>query len=328
MNQIKFSQSALTNMFNIVQQDLFSSSYIEDLRKSLEPLISNKIGRYGIDINDLECRVLEVILKGFTETSFEGNYKKISRKDLKSQIDVEIDLESTRMEQFPRLRFTQKKLISELGISRNNPGEISRALSALDSLSSKMFTFFYARKEFDEKGNFRLKEDGSFVYENVVAQGTLLTLLRVKNESETRLKNYEVVLNPLFIDEREEHCLIIPSIWRKEVASIVGSGKTSSFVFKFLIFLRYVHEFFAKKNNNPPFILEMTMEEVATTLKFSETVTKTQKKRTKKILENCYSVAKSLGYLEDYSLGDYMHKLVLNEKKYFHPGREEKNLLS
>lgn len=321
--KIKFSHSAVANMFNVVQQDLFSSSYIDDLRKSLEPIISARVGRFGIDINDTECRVLEAILKGFTETSFEGNYKSISKQELRAQINTEIDLESTRLEKFPRLRFTQKKLMDDLGISRKHPGAISRAVSALDSLSSKMFTFFYARKALDEKGDDILNKDGSVLYEHVIAQGTLLTLLRVKDESETRLKNYEVVLNPLFIDEREENCLIIPSDWRKEVSSVVGNKKTSSYVFKFLIFLRYMHEFFAKQSVNPPFVLELTMEEMAVTLKFSETSIKRQKKRTEKVLENCYSVAKSLGYLEDYSIGEYMHRLVLNEQKYFHSGREE-----
>lgn len=325
--QIKFTHIAVANMFNVVQQDLFSSSYIDDLRKSLEPIISARVGRFGIDINDIECRVLEAILKGFTETSFEGNYKSISKKELSAKINTEIDLESTHLEKFPRLRFTQKKLMDDLGVSRSHPGAISRAVSALDSLSSKMFTFFYARKVVDEKGDFVLNKDGSFVYEHVVAQGTLLTLLRVKDESESRLKNYEVVLNPLFIDEREENCLIIPSDWRQEVSSVVGNKKTSSYVFKFLIFLRYIHEFFAKKNTNPPFVLEITMEEMAVTLKFPESSVKRQKKRTESVLENCYFVAKSLGYLEDYSLGEYMHRLVLNEKKYFLSAREEEKKL-
>ena len=171
MEKIRFSHSAVTNMFNVVQQDLFSSSVINDLRKSLEPIISARVGRFGIDINDIECRVLEVILKGFTKTGFEGNYKSISKKELSAHINTEIDLESTRLEKFPRFRFTQNDLLKELGVARNHPGAISRAVSALDSLSKKMFTFFYARKCVNENGELTLNKDGTPTYEHVIAQG-------------------------------------------------------------------------------------------------------------------------------------------------------------
>lgn len=327
-SQIEFSLAAVANMFDLVQQDLFSSRYINDLRKSLNPVINASVGRYGIDVTDMECRVLEVILKGFTETDYDGNYRSISRQELSTRIDSEIDFDSTCREKFPRLRFTQADLMKELGVSRNQPGAISRAVSALDSLSTKMFTFFFERKAFDREGNYLKDEKGEYVYESVMAQGTLLTLLRIQEKGVHRLKNYEVVLNPIFLDEREEHCLIVPSNWRNEVASLVGKRKTSPMVFKFLIFLRYAHEFFARENQRFPHTLEVTMEEMAGILKIAPSVIK-NKKRTRNLLETCYSTAQSLGYLEDFSIGEYMHKLVLNEKKYFHSGRqEEKKLLN
>lgn len=314
-SRIEFSLNSVSNMFDLVQQDLFTSKFVEDLKKCFSPLINASVGRYGIDITDMECRVLEVIIHGFTETEYAGNYKSISREDLSLQIDNHIDLKSTKIEKFPRFKFTQSELMERLGIDRNQPGAISRAVVALESLSSKMFTFYYERKSTNEEGSIEVDENGNVIYESVMAQGSLLTLLRVQGKDDQRLKNYEVILNPIFLEERDSQCLLIPSGWRDEVVSVVGKKKTSPVVFKFLIFLRYAHELFLRNHNNPPFMFEVGVDEMARMLKISESVIK-NKKRTASLLDSCYSTAKKLGYLLDYKMGMYIHTLTLNEDKY------------
>ncbi len=328
VDEIRFSHSAMVSMFNVVQQDLFSSSLLNEIRKSLDPLISAKVGRFGIDINDKECAVLESILKMFSATDFKGNFRSISKNDLRESYSKNVDLDVSRMEEFPRIRFTQKSFLEGLNISRRNFGGISRSIEALNNLSSKNYTFFYSRKSLDENGNPVLDAKGNYVYEHVMASGTLITLLRVEDEGGNRLKNYEVILNPLFFDEREDNFLVIPSDWRDEVSLTVGKRKVSRYVFRLLLFLRYIHEFFSKEDSKRPYVLELTLEEISFALKIPENIFKKQKKRTRKILEECYFVAKSTGYLTDFEIDDWMHKLVLNEKKYFNSGCEgEKKLL-
>ena len=53
---------------------------------------------------------------------------------------------------------------------------------------------------------------------------------------------YEIIPNPIFLDQRETYCMLIPSNWRDEVQTLVGKKKTSFYTFMFLVFLRYAFE--------------------------------------------------------------------------------------
>ena len=308
---------SVKNLLGEQNQLTLFDSYVDSLEKSFEPLIRGTVGRVGIDITEYQCRVLEGILKGFTQTSYKGNVNHVSRDAyLKEKEDVNLSNMCKYLKTIPKLRITQSELLRYLGIERNSIASISRAIEALHELNDRHYSFFYERKALDGSGNQILDKQGKPLIEEVTGRGPLITVLEVNHQGSNRVDYYEIIPNPIFLDQRETYCMLIPSNWRDEVQALVGKKKTSSYTFMFLIFLRYAFELIIRKRNQDSYELRFEPEEIASILKISDSVIKRNKKRMFSILENAYETAKRLGYLEDYDMGQYLHVLKLNEDKY------------
>ena len=56
-----------------MQLSLFSDYTIENLSSSSGVKLDGKIERFGIDLTDIQSKIMEGILRGFTETNYRGN---------------------------------------------------------------------------------------------------------------------------------------------------------------------------------------------------------------------------------------------------------------
>lgn len=312
---------------NEKQLSLFSSVLLEKLPNGEN--LSDKISRFGIELTDLQSKIMEGILRGFTETNYKGNIEPKDPSQIAEEKYAKGDLPPTYkyVKKIPRLQVTQSQLLDWAGINRNSIAEIQRALEALSHLGLTQYCFYYDRLAYDRNGVPERKKNGDWKKEEVMAVDTLFTIKYVRDKDSKILKHYEIEPSPIFLDQRDSYFMLIPYNWREEVCTIVGNKKASSYTFRFLLFLRYQYEIQRRTGKKkPPLSLKRSWEEIAVAIKMPESFYKRQKARAMKIVEDTYSVAKSLGYLLDYKQGE-KDLLIFNEEKYY-PHPKERNSIS
>lgn len=285
-------------------------------------VLENEIRQFGIDLTDVQSRVMEGILRGFTETAYEGNIPPQTREELANEkYSGKLPDSYKYIDKIPRIRMTQSQLLKWAGVKNTSIGEVERALSALKTLGTRQYCFYYDRLAFDAESKPIKDNRGNWQKEEVSAIDTLFTIKEVRDKKSKALKYYEIVPSSIFLDQRENYFLLIPHNFREEVTNLVGNKKASSYTFRFLLFLRYQFERRRRsKNHSAPYKVRKSWEEIAIALKMPESVYKKNKKRAHKILEEVYSVAKTLGYLSSYERGPAVDILVLRDEKYYTPG--------
>lgn len=311
---------------NETQITLFNSCLLEKLPNGEN--LSDKISRFGIELTDLQSKIMEGILRGFTETNYKGNIEPKDPSQIAEEKYAKGDLPPTYkyVKKIPRLQVTQSQLLDWAGINKNSIAEKERAVKALSHLGLTQYCFYYDRLAYDKHGVPERKKNGDWKKEEVMAVDTLFTIKYVRDKDSKILKHYEIEPSPIFLDQRDSYFMLIPYNWREEVCTIVGNKKASSYTFRFLLFLRYQYEMqrrSGKKKTTPS--LKWSWEEIAVAIKMPESFYKRQKARAMKIVEDTYSVAKSLGYLLDYKQGE-KDLLVFNEAKYYPHPKEKKTI--
>jgi hypothetical protein len=305
-----------------VDPDLFSDSQADD---SLDSAVMSRFERFGIDLSDMESRMVEGVLHGFTQTAYKGNMPSTSKEEIAEQKNCS-ELPSTYkyLDRIPRLRATQNEILEWSGISRGSIAKKVRAIEALNELGRKQYCFFYDRLAYDDNGVPVKDRKGNWVKEDVVAIDTLFTIKIVKDSKRDRIKYYEITPSALFLDQRESYFMLVPNNWRQEVQALYGKKKASSYTFRFLMFLRYQYEIKRRsKHIKPPYEIKLHPDELASSIRISEHCIRRNRKRMMQLLDDAYSTAKDLGYLSDYRRGDDADTLVLNEDKYYDPGQKE-----
>lgn len=301
------------------QMSLFSEhdvKFSEEFGIKLE----GKIDRFGIDLTDIQARVMEGILRGFSETNYEGNLAPKEVKTLaEEKFSGKIPKSYEYVHQIPRLRVTQSQLLDWSGADRGSIASVQRTLEALSSLGTKQYCFYYDRLVLDEEKNPVKDKKGDWVMEEVYCIDTLFTVREIRSPQSGQLSYYEISPSSIFLDQRENYFMLVPFNWREEVKDLVGNKKASSYTFRFLMFLRYQYEIKRRYNKPKPYQIKWTPEEIAIAIKMPESVYKGKKKRAYEILEDAYQVARSLGYLLEYERGECIDTLTLNEGKYYNP---------
>ena len=301
------------------QLDLFSD---HDTRFSKEhgvPL-QGKIERFGVDLSDFQMRVVEGILRGFSETNYKGN---LTPLDSNSLIEEKFSGKTPNaykyIDEVPRIKVTQAQLLEWSGINRGSMASVRRALMALEDLGVQQYCFYYDRIALDDNRN-PIKSKNGWKMEEVNVVDTLFTIKTIRTEKTGRVQYYEITPSSVFLDQRESYFMLIPYNWRQEVRQLYGNKKTSSYLFRFLLFLRYQYEIKRRsKNEAPPYCIQLSSEEICIALKMPKSVYTRNPKRANQILDDAYSVAQSLGYLLDFERMDYCDKLMLNESKFYTP---------
>lgn len=307
---------AISNILGDQSQRSLFSDHREIVSQNYRDKITGKLERFGVDLTETQSRIMEGILQGFSQTSYEGNMAGENKDEMLCKLD---DGRLYKDHVYvPKLRASQAQILRWAGVNKNCISSISRALDALQELGKKVYCFCYDRVAVDEKGNIIKDKSGLRKIESVVSVDNLFVIKEVRDQESGLLKYYEISPSILFLDQRESYFMLIPYNWRQEVKELYGTRKASNYTFLFLLFLRYQFEQMKRKEINPPYVLKWDPEEIAVAINMPESVYKKNRKRANQILEDAYEVASKVGYLKSYKRLGFLDILELNEGKYIH----------
>ena len=309
------SLHSVKNMLGEERQVTLFDNHDETFSNEFSISLRRKIDRFGVELSEIESRVMEGILKGFSQTKYKGNSKPKPVSDIvEEQYDGKKPNILGHLSQLPRLKTTQAKILEWSGINRKSIASVTRAVEAIEEIGTKQFCFYYERMAVDENGSGIRNKDGTWKKEQVSAVDTLFTIKHVRQEG--KQPYYEILPSPIFLDQLQGYFMLVPFNWREEVRKLYGNKKTSNYTMRFLLFLRYQFEIKTRKNAAHPFKISWSPQKIAEALKVPEDTILKRKKRTNQILEDAYSVAKKLGYLSDLERLGSLDVLTLNHSKY------------
>jgi hypothetical protein len=316
------TQISLHSMKNILghqqQIDFFKEETVKEFADTYGINLENQISRFGIDLNDVQQRMMEAILLGFTLTKYKGNVEPMDKSTHAKEKYPSGGLPSIydNLSEIPKLRVKQSELLELAGVNQKSAGAVQDAIQALHHLGRRQYCFYYTRLVFDENKEPKREKDGrEFVKEEVTAVDTLFTIKEVRSKKTGLLEYYEIIPSTIFLDQRESYFMLIPFNWREEVRHLIGKRKASSYTFRFLLFLRYQFEL-QRRGKKTQFVFKTTAENMAIYLKMPESLYKRHKDRANKILDEVYEVARRLGYLKRYERNESFDILFLNAEKY------------
>lgn len=317
----QIAMHSVRNMLGDQHQISLFSDHDKQFANEFDLPLSGSIDRFGIDLTDMQARLVEGVLRGFSETAYKGNAE---IKDIHQLADEKYSGKLPEaykyIKEIPKLKATQKQILEWSGINQSSISCWARGVEALGEIGTKQYCFYYDRLAFDEKGQPIKNKNGYWKKEEVIAVDTLFMIKEIRNEENGSLKYYEITPSSIFLDQRESYFMLVPYNWREEVKLLVGNKKASSYTFRFLLFLRYQYELKRRSNREPlPYQIQWSPEEIAIAIKMPESIYRRKKKRMSQILKDAYAVAKRLGYLTDFEHKGYLDILTLNHDKYFSP---------
>jgi len=290
--------------------------------------IDQKIDRVGMDLTDIQMRVMEGILRGFSETNYKGNIPPEDKEKIAQQkYSGKLPSSYKYVREIPRLRATQKQIIEWAGLNLGSAGDKQRAIEALAHLGTKQYWYHYDRLVYDEAGCPERDKNGDWKKEAVDAVDTLITVKTVREEVPIKQQNknakiqgevkyYEITPSAVFLDQRETYFILFPYNWRDEIDALYHKKKYSAYIPKFIYFLRLQYELKRRAKNEKPFQIRWSTEEIAIALNMPKSFYKGQKERTSKLLEEAFLVAKKLGYLQTYERTDTLEILTFQDVKF------------
>lgn len=315
------------------QLSLFSEQKIEAFSKATGLNITDKPDSYGVVLNQSQRRVLEGILKAFTDSNYKGDEEIDKATALTEIYSNTVTSAKTltkgdnapykNIDKIPVVRLTQAQIIKLSGHDRTQGDKVD-VIEAISFLATKQFCFYWVRLK-TEKGNPVKDRSGDYVKEEVMEVGTLLRIKTVRTK-EGELDYYEIHPSAPLLDQVSNYFLLVPNDWREEVKQLTGK-RASSYTYELLLWLRLQYEQIRRFNNGggkkrkpKPFKISKSWEDVAIALKMPESMYKANRKRALKIIQEAYSVAIKLGYLIDVENNGATDILYLNESYYPKPG--------
>lgn len=315
------------------QLSFFSDEKIDAFSRATGLSITNRPDSYGVVLNQSQRRVLEGILKAFTNTNYKGDEQKDTATALGEIYSNTVDSARAlvkgenapykNIDTIPVVKLTQAQIIELSGHERTHGDKID-VIEALSFLATKQFCFYWVRLK-TENGKPVKDKSGDYVKEEVMEVGTLLRIKTVRTE-EGELQYYEIHPSAPLLDQVSNYFLLVPNNWREEVKQLTGK-RASSYTYELLLWLRLQYEQIrrynkggGKKRKPKPFKISTSWEEVAIALKMPETMYKANRKRASKVIQEAYSVAIKLGYLLKVENNGATDILYLNESYYPKPG--------
>jgi hypothetical protein len=318
------------------QLSLFSDEKIDAFKDATGLNLTNRPTNYGVVLNQSQRKVLEGILKAFTDTNYKGDEEIGKDKALEGvytlnkQTAQELILKSNapykNIDAIPVVKLTQAQIIDLSGydLKSQRQGDKQDVIEALSFLATNQFCFYWIRLK-TENGKPVKDKSGDYVKEEVMEVGTLLRIKTVRDQTGL-LQYYEIHPSAPLLDQVNNYFLLVPNNWRDEVKQITGK-RASSYTYELLLWLRLQYEQIRRYNKGggktrkpKPFKISKSWEDVAIALKMPETMYKANRKRASKIIQEAYSVAIKLGYLVRVENNGATDILYLNESYYPKPG--------
>jgi len=304
------------------QLSMFSDAIIDAQERATGLTKKDRPDSYGVVLNQSQRRVLEGILKAFTDSNYKGD-EEIDKAtyNVKYHPINKIAGAYSNVDKIPIVKLTQSEIINLSGHDRTQGDKVD-VLEALSFLATKQFCFYWVRLKTENSKPVRDKK-GDYVKEEVMEVGSILRIKTVRS-IEGELKYYEIHPSAPLLDQVNNYFLLLPNDWREEVKQLTGK-RGSSYTYELLLWLRLQYEQIRRYNSNgdrkkKPFKISKTWEEVAIALKMPETMYKANRKRSSAIIQEAYSVAIKLGYLIKVENNGATDVLYLNESYYPKPG--------
>ncbi len=306
------------------QLSLFSDEKIDAFSKATGLSINNRPDSYGVVLNQAQRRVLDGILKAFSDTNYSGDVQ-IDKATYSSSIYPinKIAGAYSNVTNIPVIKLTQAEIIKLSGHDRTQGDKVD-VVEAITFLATKQFCFYWVRLK-TENGKPVKGKRGEYLKEEVMEVGSLFRIKTVRTE-EGELQYYEIHPSAPLLDQVNNYFLLVPNDWREEVKQLTGK-RASSYTYELLLWLRLQYEQIRRYNKGggksrkpKPFNICKSWEDVAIALKMPETMYKANRKRASKIIQEAYSVAIKLGYLLRVENDGAIDTLHLNESYYPKPG--------
>jgi hypothetical protein len=318
----KMSIHSVTQFYGDNKQlSIFSDEIIDAHIKATHLSIKDRPDSYGVVLNQSQRRVLEGILKAFTDSNYKGDEEidKATYNEEYHPINM-IAGAYSNVDKIPVVRLTQSEIINLSGHDRTQGDKVD-VLEALSFLATKQFCFYWVRLKTENSKPVKDKK-GDYVKEEVMEVGSILRIMTIREKGE--LKYYEIHPSAPLLDQVNNYFLLVPNDWREEVKQLTGK-RGSSYTYELLLWLRLQYEQIRRYNSNgnrknKPFKISKSWEEVAIALKMPETMYKANRKRSSAIIQEAYSVAIKLGYLIKVENNGATDILYLNESYYPKPG--------
>jgi hypothetical protein len=299
--------------------------------------------RYGISLTPVQMKVFTGIIRAFSETDYKGDYELSTNKYIEEVLEPEDfqraktilkDIDSSpykNIESIPVLKVTQAQLIELSGydLKKQRQGDKDEVVESLNFFSNKLFCFYYERAV-KEKGKIVIdKRTGKYKMEIVEELSTIFRIKKIYDKENNTLKEYEISPAGVLIDQVNEHFLLVPANWMNEVKQLTGKRTPSKYTYEFLFWLRFEYENIRRNNSKKgnkkkrPYVITKTHSQICETIKIPQSIYKKTKTRSERILNDCYSIAIQLNYLEKVEEKENEYILYLNENHYPQPGKLE-----
>lgn len=324
-NDTKIGIHAFRSLLGSLNQpDMFSNHHVK-FGHEYGVEVDRNIDKIGMDLTDIQSRVMEGILRGFSETNYRGNIAPQKKEEIAQKYTGKLPATYKYIRELPRLRATQKQILEWSGLSTGSAGDKQRATEALNFLGREQFYLMYKRLAYDEAGSPERDKKGNFKKEDVEVVDTLFDVKIIREESDKKapeesprgdVKYYDITPSTVFLDQIETYFILMPYNWRDEIEALYP-GKYSAYIPRFIYFLRLQYEFKRRAaREEKPFQLKWSSEEIARYLRMPRTVYQRNKAKMHSILEEAYSVAKKLGYLQSYERTGAQDILTFRDAKF------------
>jgi len=192
------------------QLSLFSDEKIEDFSRATGISITNRPDSYGVVLNQSQRRVLEGILKAFTDSNYKGD-EEIDKATYSSNIYPinRIAGAYSNVDKIPVVKLTQSEIIELSGHDRTQGDKVD-VVEAISFLATKQFCFYWVRLK-TEKGKPVKDKSGDYVKEEVMEVGSLFRIKTVRT-AEGELQYYEIHPSAPLLDQVNNYFLLLASV--------------------------------------------------------------------------------------------------------------------
>src|SRR5262249_31118068 len=108
----KVSMHSIKNILGNQEQASLFSDHDKEFAKEFGIELFNSIDRFGIELTDIQSKMMEGILRGFSETEYKGNLQPIDKNEFLQERYPGKQPESYKyIREVPRLRATQSQIL-------------------------------------------------------------------------------------------------------------------------------------------------------------------------------------------------------------------------
>jgi len=293
-----------------------------------------KIAGYGVpsSFTELEFRVIEAILKAFSDTNYKGN---MPAKSIMEVVGDSSDGFGTpapfkNLREIPIIKQTKTDILKRANLDPNNGANIQRITDILENkLPTWLLCFYWTRLARDENGTPLKDHRGNWKKEDVSMVDFPLKVKTVRDLETGSFKYYEIQPSPVFLDEVDSYFVCIPYNLREDIKAVSGKNTISSYTYKLMLEIirryEYIRNYNQRHKDKKLYKISLSYKDLTNILKMPPSLVTTKKDRVYKIFDETYDIAKKMNYLNSFKRDNDIEILTLNPEGFYNPSRLNQN---